>query len=116
MTEPLDAAGSSASTTPTGLAEELLDVVQSVPGVSAVYPAQPLWQSIAGSALSAVTGEPLPVIGLTDTAGTLAVKARIGVSTPRPAPAVARDVADAIRRHLLPRAAAVEVSVVKVGS
>ncbi|MDR6638405.1 hypothetical protein [Paenarthrobacter nitroguajacolicus] len=115
MTEPLEAAESSASTPPTGLAVELLDVVQSLPGVSAVYPAQPLWQSIAGAALSAVTGEDLAPISLTDTAETLAVKARIGVNTPHPAPAVAREVAQAIRTHLLPRAAVVEVYVVKVG-
>ena len=97
------------------MADELLGVVQSVDGVTAVYPAQPLWQSIAGAALSVVTGGTPALITLTDDAGVLAVKARIAVGTSRPAPAVAREVAEAVRKHLLPRPAAVDVSVVKVG-
>jgi hypothetical protein len=124
MTEPLeagdaasghasDAGGTSADLG--GLAEELLGVVQSVEGVSAVYPAQPLWQTIAGAALSVVTGDTPALITLTDHAGVLAVKTRIAVGTSRPAPAVARDVAQAVRGHLLPQPAAVDVSVVKVG-
>ncbi|MCP1411330.1 hypothetical protein [Paenarthrobacter sp. A20] len=122
MTEPLevgDAAPASVSGTWVelgGLAEQLLGVVQAVEGVSAVYPAQPLWQSIAGAALSALTGETPSLISLTDDAGVLAVKMRIAVATSRPAPVVAREVAEAVRRHLLPRPAAVEVSVVKVGT
>ncbi|MCD4851795.1 hypothetical protein LN996_13320 [Arthrobacter sp. AK01] len=122
MTEPLevgDAAPASVSGTWAelgGLAEQLLGVVQAVEGVNAVYPAQPLWQSIAGAALSALTGETPSLISLTDDAGVLAVKMRIAVATSRPAPVVAREVAEAVRRHLLPRPAAVEVSVVKVGT
>jgi hypothetical protein len=97
------------------LAEELFLVIQAVEGVAAVYPAQPLWQSIAGAAIAAVTGESLPPVAVSGDADTLAVKVRIGVDAVRPAPKVAREVADAVRRHLLPRAAAVEVYVVKVG-
>ncbi len=122
MTEPLevgDIAPASASGTWAdlgGLAEQLLGVVQSVDGVIAVYPAQPLWQSIAGAALSVVTGDAPALITLTDDAGLLTVKTRIAVGTSRPAPTVAREVAEAVRRHLLPRPAAVDVSVVKVGA
>ena len=121
MTEPMDvgaaapASASGASADLGILAEQLLGVVQSVEGVSSVYPAQPLWQSIAGAALSVVTGDTPALITLTDEAGVLAVKTRIAVGTSRPAPAVAREVAEAVRRHLLPRPAAVDVSVVKVG-
>ncbi|SDX24048.1 hypothetical protein SAMN04487912_10933 [Arthrobacter sp. cf158] len=121
MTEPMDVgaaapASASAASADLGiLAEQLLGVVQSVEGVSSVYPAQPLWQSIAGAVLSVVTGDTPALITLTDEAGVLAVKTRIAVGTSRPAPAVAREVAEAVRRHLLPRPAAVDVSVVKVG-
>lgn len=120
MTEFLKAANTSpaggSAAASTTLAEELLVLVQAVEGVHSVYPAQPLWQSIAGAALAAVTGETLPLIGLAGTADTLAVKVRIGVDASRPAPAVTREAAAAIRRHLLPRAAVVEISVVKLGS
>ncbi|WP_314325900.1 hypothetical protein [Paenarthrobacter ilicis] len=123
MTEPLEAADTNAATRPPavasipapGLAEDLLAVVNAVAGVSAVYPSQPLWQSIAGAAMSAVTGDAVPLIGVTESKGALSVKARIGVSAPHPAPAVAREVAAAVRRHLLPRRAAVDVSVVQMG-
>lgn len=122
MTEQLEPgsispiAGSRASA---DVAEELLLVIQAVEGVTAVYPAQPLWQSIAGAAMAAVTGETLPLVGINGTAGTtdtLVVKARIGVEGSRPAPEVTREAARAIRKHLLPRAAVVEISVVKMGS
>jgi len=75
------------------LADELLGIVQAVEGVSAVYPAQPLWQSIAGAAVAAVTGEQLPLISLAGEDGVVAVKARIGVGSLLPAPQVAREVA-----------------------
>ncbi|MFE4195588.1 hypothetical protein ACFRJ9_06970 [Paenarthrobacter sp. NPDC056912] len=100
---------------PGALAEELLGVVLAVDGVTSVFPAQPMWQSIAGAALSAVTGDPIPLVGVDD-GDTLAVKVRIGVGTSRPAPAACREVADAVRSYLLPRAAAVDVSVVKIGT
>ncbi|MEO3941212.1 hypothetical protein V3C41_09045 [Paenarthrobacter nicotinovorans] len=119
VTAPTTAPTASAIPAPatvTVLAEELLGVVQAVDGVHAVYPAQPLWQSIAGAAIAAVTGEALPLIGLAETAGVLAVKVRIGVDASRPAPAVTREAAAAIRQHLLPRAAVVEISVVKLDS
>ncbi|TVU60173.1 hypothetical protein FQP90_17450 [Paenarthrobacter nitroguajacolicus] len=120
MTEFLEAANTSpvggSAAVSTALAEELLGLVQAVEGVHSVYPAQPLWQSIAGAALAAVTGEKLPLIGLVETGDTLAVKVRIGVSASHPAPAVTRKAAGAIRRHLLPRAAVVEISVVQLGS
>jgi len=96
------------------LADELLGVVQAVEGVSAVYPAQPLWQSVAGAAVAAVTGEQLPLINLTEQDGTLAIKARIGVGSPLPAPKVAREAAAAIRRHLGNVPAVVEVLVAKI--
>ncbi|BCW60777.1 hypothetical protein [Arthrobacter sp. StoSoilB20] len=119
VTGPVTAPTASAIPAPatvTVLAEELLGVVQAVDGVHAVYPAQPLWQSIAGAAIAAVTGEALPLIGLAETAGVLAVKVRIGVDASRPAPVVTREAAAAIRQHLLPRAAVVEISVVKLDS
>lgn len=119
VTAPTTAPTASAIPAPatvTVLAEELLGVVQAVDGVHAVYPAQPLWQSIAGAAIAAVTGEALPLIGLAETAGVLAVKVRIGVDGSRPAPVVTREAAAAIRQHLLPRAAVVEISVVKLDS
>ncbi|MGR0161954.1 hypothetical protein [Paenarthrobacter nitroguajacolicus] len=100
---------------PSAAAEELLRVIQAVEGVTGVYPSQPLWQSIAGAAIAAVTGESLPLVAISGDADTLAVKVRIGVGTVLPAPKVAREVADAVRKHLLPRASAVEVYVVKVG-
>lgn len=99
---------------PSAVAEELLRVIQAVEGVTAVYPAQPLWQSIAGAAIAAVTGESLPLVAVSGGADPLAVKVRIGVGTVLPAPKVARKVAEAVRNHLLPRPAAVEVFVVKV--
>lgn len=119
MTDPLKAGDNSPAgpaDTAADLAGELLRVVQSVAGVSTAYPAQPLWQSIAGAALSVVTGEAPPLISVAIIDDVVTVKARIGVSTSRPAPEVARDVADAVRKHLLPRSAAVDVSVVKVGT
>ncbi|BCW42402.1 MULTISPECIES: hypothetical protein [unclassified Paenarthrobacter] len=96
------------------LADELLGIVQAVEGVSAVYPAQPLWQSIAGAAVAAVTGEQLPLISLAGEDGVVAVKARIGVGSLLPAPQVAREVAAAIRRHLGNVPAVVEVLVAKI--
>ncbi|MEV7663849.1 hypothetical protein [Paenarthrobacter sp. NPDC089316] len=97
------------------LADELLGIVQAVDGVTAVYPAQPLWQSIAGAAVAAMTGEALPLIGLSEQAGGMAVKVRIGVGIFRPAPEVAREAAAAVRRHLGNPAAVVEVLVVRIG-
>ncbi|KUM35812.1 hypothetical protein [Arthrobacter sp. EpRS71] len=124
MTEHLEPASFSPSetspvaephaTAPSAVAEELLRVIQAVEGVTAVYPAQPLWQSIAGAAIAAVTGESLPLVAVSGDADPLAVKVRIGVGTVLPAPKVARKVAEAVRNHLLPRPAAVEVYVVKV--
>lgn len=100
---------------PNELAAELLQIITAVDGVTAVYPAQPLWQSIAGAAVSAVTGEAAPTVAVAASGDSLAVKARIGVGGPRPAPEVARAVAGAIRQHLSPRRCAVEVVVVQIG-
>ncbi|GAA3269524.1 hypothetical protein [Paenarthrobacter aurescens] len=121
MTESLDPASSSPSVAlpapaASDLAEELLGVIQAVDGVTAVYPAQPLWQSIAGAAVAVITGESMPLIAVTDHPHEPVVKARIGVGTLRPAPQVAREVAQAVRSHLLPRVAVVEVYIVKVGT
>ncbi|MFJ4229285.1 hypothetical protein ACIPY0_19410 [Paenarthrobacter nicotinovorans] len=96
------------------LAVELLGVVQAVDGVTTVYPAQPLWQSIAGAAVAAVTGEAQPLIALSRHGDDVAVKARIGVGILRPAPEVAREVAAAVRRHLGNASAVVEILVVKI--
>jgi len=121
-------AGAPTATTPAGLndlAGELLGIVQAVDGVHSVYPAQPLWQSIAGAAMAAVTGEALPLIALNGPGGPggpggpadmLTVKVRIGVEGSRPAPEVTREAAGAIRKYLHPRTAVVEISVVKLGS
>ncbi|MFI2564602.1 hypothetical protein ACIPY3_14405 [Paenarthrobacter sp. NPDC089714] len=104
MTEPVARA----------LAEELTQVVQAVDGVSALFPARPLWQSLAGAAIQAVTGEAQPLVGLSENPDGVSVKVRIGVGASHPAPAVARKVAEAIRSCLQEPAAVVEVSVVKI--
>ncbi|WP_426005211.1 hypothetical protein ACPFL9_00865 [Paenarthrobacter sp. NyZ202] len=105
MTEPATGA----------LADQLMRIAQAVDGVSALFPARPLWQSVAGVALQAITGEALPLVALTESPGGVSVKVRIGVEAAHSAPAVARRVAQAIRSHLHEPAAAVEVSVVKIG-
>lgn len=104
MTEPLTGA----------LAEELAQIVLGVDGVSTLFPARPLWQSLAGAALQAVTGDTLPLVGVSETPDAVSVKVRIGVAAGHPAPAVARAVAQSIRNGLRQPAAAVEVSVVKI--
>lgn len=101
-------------TTPAGLAAELRDVILDVDGVAEVFPARPLWQNIAGAARSAVTGEPLPVVQVEFDGEAVDVLTRIGVNTARPAPAVVRSVAAAIREHLGPRTATVRVQLVQV--
>lgn len=101
-------------TTPGGLAAELRDVILAVDGVSDVFPARPLWQNIAGAARSAATGEPLPVVHVEVGGEAVDVMTRVGVSTVRPAPEVARSVAAAVRGHISPRTATVRVQVVQV--
>lgn len=96
------------------LADELTLIALSVDGVSTLFPARPLWQSVAGAAVQAVTGEALPLVAVTETSDGISIKVRIGVEATHAAPAVARKVAAAIRRHLDQPAAAVEVSVVKI--
>lgn len=103
------------SVLPGALAAELQQIIAAVDGVSALYPAQPLWQSIAGAALAAVTGEPLPPVIVAASGDGLTVKARIGVDRAYPAPEVTRAVAGAIRQHLRPQRCAVEVVVVQIG-
>ncbi|ABM10227.1 hypothetical protein [Arthrobacter sp. Rue61a] len=115
MTEPAETANHSHAVISADVAKELLGIVQAVAGVVSVYPAQPLWQSIAGAAVAAITGEALPLIGVTVSPDGVAVKARIGVGTVRPAPEVAREAAAAVRQHLHPASAAVEILVVKIG-
>lgn len=100
--------------TPAGLAAELHDAILAVDGVAEVFPARPLWQNIAGAARSAVTGEPLPVVQVEFRGEAVDVLARIGVGTARPAPAVVRSVAAAIRDHLGPRTATVRVQLVQL--
>jgi hypothetical protein len=97
-----------------GPAAELREVILAVDGVAEVYPARPLWQTIAGAARSAVTGEPLPAV-LVEFAGAAAVvRTRVGVSGVLPAPDVARAVAAAIRTHLGPQPATVQVQIVQI--
>lgn len=103
------------SVLPGALAAELQQIIAAVDGVSALYPAQPLWQSIPGTALSAVTGEPLPPVAVAGSGDSLTVKTRIGVGRAYPAPEVTRAVAGAIRKHLSPQPCAVEVVVVQIG-
>ena len=97
-------------------AAELREVILAVDGVTEVYPARPLWQTIAGAARSAVTGDPLPAVLVEFAGDTAHVRTRIGVSGARPAPDVARFVAGAIREHLGPRPATVQVQIVQVRS
>ena len=103
------------------LPAELQAIVEAVDGVTAVYPARPLWQTIAGAARSAVTGEaPAPVDVATSGTGTGAavttVTVRIGVSGAYPAPDVARAVAAAVRRRLSPHPVSVQVGIVRIGN
>ena len=101
------------------LPAELQAIIEAVDGVTAVYPARPLWQTIAGAARSAVTGEaPAPVDVATSGAGTAVttVTVRIGVSGAYPAPDVARAVAAAVRRRLSPHPVSVQVGIVRIGN
>ena len=101
------------------LPAELQAIIEAVDGVTAVYPARPLWQTIAGAARSAVTGEaPAPVDVATSGAGTAVttVTVRIGVSGAYPAPDVARAVAAAVRRRLSPNPVSVQVGIVRIGN
>ncbi|KIS26103.1 hypothetical protein TV39_19070 [Arthrobacter sp. SPG23] len=103
---------------PLPAADELYEVIRSVDGVTAVYPARPAWQNIAGAALSAVTGVQLPpvlVLPGAEAPGTTAeVRTRIGVSSAHRAPDVCRDVAAAVRRHLDPLTVTVNVQVAAI--
>ncbi|MGO4805905.1 hypothetical protein AB4089_12330 [Arthrobacter sp. 2MCAF15] len=127
MTEPLppldggtgqDPAGPAAelpAELPAGLAAELQVVIQAVDGVTAVYPARPLWQTIAGAARSAVTGEPEPPVDVSATGDAVAVRTRIGVSGAHPSPDVARAVAAAVRQHLGDHRVIVQVGIAQIG-
>jgi hypothetical protein len=94
----------------------LQEIIQSVDGVTAVYPARPLWQTIAGAARSAVTGERQWAVDVDTSGGATTVRTRIGVSGARPAPEVARAVAAAVRRYLGPRTVTVQVAIVQIGA
>lgn len=121
MTEPMVPPGGASAPMPAGtqsletLAAELQQLVMAVDGVSALYPAHPLWQTIAGAAFSAVTGAPLPPVAVAESGDGVKIKLRLGVGAPHSAPHVARAVASAIRQHLGPRPCAVEVAVVQIG-
>lgn len=97
-----------------GLAAELQRVLQAVEGVQTLYPAQPLWQSIAGAAYSAAIGEARTPVAVGASGDTLTVKTRLGVSAAHSAPDVARSAASAVRSYLHPRTCAVEVIVVQI--
>ena len=112
---------------PLPAADELYEVIRSVDGVTAVYPARPAWQNIAGAALSAVTGVQLPPVlvlpgaeapgalpGAEAPGTTAEVRTRIGVSSAHRAPDVCRDVAAAVRRHLDPLTVTVDVQVAAI--
>jgi hypothetical protein len=97
---------------------QLQEVILAVDGVTTVYPARPLWQTIAGAARSAAgAATPSPVDVTESGTGTVVttVKARIGVSRAYPAPDVARAVAAAVRRHFSPQPVSVEVAIVHFG-
>jgi hypothetical protein len=98
-----------------GLAVELRQVLHAVEGVQTLYPAQPLWQGIAGAAYSAATGEARTPVAVSISADAVSVKTRIGVSAGHRAPDVARSAASAVRSYLHPRTCAVEVIVVQIG-
>lgn len=100
------------------LPAELRAVIEAVHGVTAMYPARPLWQTIAGAARSAVTGEAPPAVDVIDSgagATPSTVRTRIGVSGAYPAPEVARAVAAAVRRHFSPHPVNVHVGIVQIG-
>lgn len=115
MTEPFPPAGATPAMPSGGtLAAALQEIIQAVDGVSAVYPALPLWQTIAGAARSAVTGERQLPVDVDTSGGAMTVRTRIGVGGTRPAPEVARAVAAAVRRHLGPRTVTVRVGIVQI--
>ncbi len=119
MTEPLPPGDGTPAPDAVQLAVELQAIIEAVDGVTAVYPARPLWQTIAGAARSAVTGEahtPVDVARSGADAPVTAVKVRIGVSGAYPAPHVARAVAAAVRQHLSPHPVTVQVRIVQIGS
>ncbi|MFF1384253.1 hypothetical protein ACFVWT_11885 [Arthrobacter sp. NPDC058288] len=103
---------------PLPAADGLYEVIRSVDGVIAVYPARPGWQNIAGAALSAVTGvqaAPVLVLPVQDVNGTTAeVRTRIGISSAHRAPEVCREVAAAVRRQLEPLSVTVDVQVAAI--
>ncbi|MBP1134452.1 hypothetical protein JOE31_000684 [Arthrobacter sp. PvP023] len=103
---------------PLPAADGLYEVIRSVDGVTAVYPARPAWQNIAGAALGAATGVQLPpvlVLASAAAPGTTAeVRTRIGVSSAHRAPDVCREVAAAVRRHLEPLSVTVDVQVAAI--
>ncbi|KUM33545.1 hypothetical protein [Arthrobacter sp. EPSL27] len=119
MTQP-SVPGDAVAAVPSGaesgeqLAAELQEVIRAVDGVTALYPAQPLWQSIAGAVVSAVTGEQPALVALADSGAGLTVRARIGVDATRPAPEVVRAAAGAVRQYLSPRPCAVQIVVAQI--
>ena len=123
MTQPLPPGDGAPAALPDGalpvdLPAGLQAIIEAVDGVTAVYPASPLWQTIAGAARSAVTGEAPSSVDVADSgagAATPTVRTRIGVSGAYPAPEVARAVAAAVRRHLGPHPVNVQVGVVQIG-
>ncbi|MET3923446.1 hypothetical protein [Arthrobacter sp. UYEF20] len=83
--------------------ERLSRLIRDIPGVTALYPADPAWQRTAAGIADAITGAgSLPEAAVTlSTVGTAtSVQVRIGVDPASPAPAVARRVAAAIRNEL----------------
>ena len=94
---------------------ELQAVILAVDGVTALFPAQPLWQSIVGAAVSAVSGEAVPPVVVATGPDGVTVKARIGVDAVHQAPDVVRSVARAVRHYVHPRRCTVEVVVVQLG-
>lgn len=99
-----------------GLAAELQRVLQAVEGVQSLYPAQPLWQSIAGAAYAAATGEARIPVAVGTSGDIITVKTRLGVNAAHRAADVARSAASAVRSYLHPRTCAVEVIVVQIGA
>ncbi len=96
------------------LAAQLQAGVLAVEGVSSTYPSQPLWKAFAADAVAAVMKDAAPHVDIAAAGDGFRVSVRIGVGPDHHAPEVGRAVAGAIRRHLAPHPAEVQVSIVKI--
>lgn len=83
-------------------AEHLSRLIQDIPGVTALYPADPAQRTAAGlaEAIAGPGGHPAAAVSLSTVGTATSVQVRIGVDPAIPAPTVARRVAAAIRKEL----------------